>query len=99
MKAIAISRLEARAEHVEAYKALAHLTRLGVFFFLVRAQREVPAGEIQAELQIPGPTLSHHLDVLRRAGLVQSRKEERFVYYSPRPEMISQLVRLLTACC
>jgi DNA-binding transcriptional ArsR family regulator len=99
MKAIARSRLEARPEHVEAYKALAHLTRLDVFFFLVRARREVPAGEIQAELEVPGPTLSHHLDVLRRAGLIQSRKEERYVYYSPRPEMVSELVRLLTACC
>jgi DNA-binding transcriptional ArsR family regulator len=92
-------RLEARDAHVEAFQALAHATRLEVFFFLVRARREVPAGEIQAELEIPGPTLSHHLDRLRRAGLVQSRREERYVYYSVRPETVSELVRLLTACC
>ena len=79
--------------------ALAHLSRLQIFFFLVRQAREVPAGEIQAELEIPGPTLSHHLDALRRAGLVQSRKEERFVYYAARPDTVSELVRLLTACC
>ena len=79
--------------------ALAHLSRLHIFFFLVRQAREVPAGEIQAALEIPGPTLSHHLDALRRAGLVQSRKEERFVYYSSRPDTVSELVRLLTACC
>src|SRR5437899_2266962 len=85
---------EANAIHARASR-----TRLEVFFFLVRARREVPAGEIQAELEIPGPTLSHHLDRLRRAGLVQSRKEERFMYYSTRPEMVSELVRLLTACC
>ncbi|MBI2460568.1 MAG: helix-turn-helix transcriptional regulator, partial [Candidatus Rokubacteria bacterium] len=40
-----------------------------------------------------------HLDRLRRAGLVQSRKEERYVYYSVRREMVSDLVRLLTTCC
>ena len=91
--------LQAREGHVEAFKALAHLSRLQIFFFLVRAGREVPAGEIQAELEIPGPTLSHHLDLLRRAGLIQSRKEERFVYYAVRPETVSDLVRLLTACC
>ena len=85
--------------HVEAFKSLAHPTRLEVFFFLVRRRGEVPAGEIQAELEIPGPTLSHHLDLLRRADLIQSRREERFVYYSTRPEMASELVRLLTACC
>jgi DNA-binding transcriptional ArsR family regulator len=84
---------------VEALKALAHPSRLEIFFLLVRAGREVPAGEIQARLEIPGPTLSHHLDRLRRARLVRSRREERFVYYATRPEMVSELVRLLTACC
>lgn len=99
MKTLPLARLHAREDHVEAFKALAHLSRLQIFFFLVRRAREVPAGEIQAELEIPGPTLSHHLDALRRAGLVQSRKEERFVYYAARPDTVSELVRLLTACC
>jgi len=93
------ARLDATEQHVEAFQALAHLTRLQVFFFLVRAGEEVPAGEIQEALEVPGPTLSHHLNRLRRAGLVQSRKEERYVYYSVNPETVSALVRLLTACC
>jgi DNA-binding transcriptional ArsR family regulator len=99
MKTLPLAKLQATDRHVEAFKSLAHPTRLQIFFFLVRQQGEVAAGEIQAELEIPGPTLSHHLDLLRRAELVQSRKEERFVYYSTRPEMVSELVRLLTACC
>jgi DNA-binding transcriptional ArsR family regulator len=98
-RALAVARLQAREAHVEAFKALAHLSRLQIVFFLVRAGRELAAGEIQAELEIPGPTLSHHLDVLRRAGLVQSRREERFIYYAIRPDTVSDLVRLLTACC
>jgi ArsR family transcriptional regulator len=99
MKAIPLVRLQATDRHVEAFKSLAHRTRLEVFFFLVRQKGEVAAGDIQAELEIPGPTLSHHLDLLRRAELVQSRREGTFVYYSTRPEMVSELVRLLTACC
>lgn len=99
MQPLSRARLEASESHVEAFKALAHLTRLQVFFFLVRAKREVPAGEIQEALEVPGPTLSHHLDLLRRAGLIQSRREERYIYYSVRREMVSDLVRLLTACC
>jgi DNA-binding transcriptional ArsR family regulator len=98
-KTLSLARLQAREAHVEAFKALAHLSRLQIVFFLVRAGREQAAGEIQAELEIPGPTLSHHLDVLRRAGLVQSRREERFIYYAIRPDTVSDLVRLLTACC
>ena len=93
------AKLQADESHVEALKALAHLTRLQVFFFLVRARRDVPAGEIQEAVDVPGPTLSHHLDLLRRAGLIQSRKEERYIYYSVRREMVAELVRLLTSCC
>ena len=102
MKTIArlpLARLEANTTHVEALKALAHLTRLQVFFFLVRAGGEVPAGAIQEAVGVPGPTLSHHLDLLRRAGLIESRKEERYVYYSVRRDTVTALVRLLTACC
>ncbi len=92
-------RLAADDTHVEAFRALAHLTRLQVFFFLVRAGREMSAGVIQEALEVPSPTLSHHLDVLRRAGLVHSRKEERYVYYDVNRETVTALVRLLTACC
>jgi len=97
--ALQLAKLEATDLHVEAFKALAHLTRLQVFFFLVRAGREVPAGEIQEAVEVPGPTLSHHLDILRRSGLVQSRREERYIYYSVRRDTATALVRLLTACC
>jgi DNA-binding transcriptional ArsR family regulator len=99
MKPIALAQLQATDRHVEAFKSLAHSSRLQIFFFLARRRQEVAVGEIQAELEIPGPTLSHHLDLLRRAGLVQNRKEGTFVYYSTRPEIVSELVRLLTACC
>ena len=54
---------------------------------------------IQEAVGVPGPTLSHHLDLLRRAGLVESRKEERYIYHSMRRETVTTLVRLLTACC
>jgi ArsR family transcriptional regulator, arsenate/arsenite/antimonite-responsive transcriptional repressor len=102
MKTIArlpLARLEADTLHVDAFKALAHPTRLQVFFFLVRAKGEVAAGEIQEAVEVPGPTLSHHLDQLRRAGLIESRKEERYIYYSVRRDTVTALVRVLTACC
>lgn len=96
---IPLADLQANEYHVEAFGALAHLSRLRLFFYLVREGREVPAGEIQEALEIPGPTLSHHLDILRRAGLLRSRKEARYVYYSVNREAATELVRLLTACC
>ena len=102
MKTIArlpLIQLRASEEHVEPFKALAPLTRPQVFFCLVHAGKELSVGEILAEVEIPGPTLSHHLDLLRRAGLVESRKEERYIYYSVKRETVTTIVRLLTACC
>ena len=91
--------LVATDRHAEAFKALAHLTRLKVFFLLAGARGEMAAGEIAKALEVPGPTLSRHLDVLRRAELITSRREERYVYYSVAPEMTSDIIRLLSACC
>lgn len=91
--------LEATDAHAAAFKAVAHIARLRIFFFLVSRRREVATGEIQEAVGIPGPTLSHHLDILRRAGLVQSRREARFIYCSVNYEFVSDLVRLLSACC
>jgi ArsR family transcriptional regulator, arsenate/arsenite/antimonite-responsive transcriptional repressor len=91
--------LVASEAHVAAFKAIAHIARLRIFFFLVSARREVATGEIQEAIGIPAPTLSHHLDVLRRAGLVQSRREARFIYCSVDYELVSDLVGLLSACC
>jgi DNA-binding transcriptional ArsR family regulator len=91
--------LEAGSEHVEAFKALSHLSRLQIFFHLVCTGGEVPAGEIQEALGIAGPTLSHHLELLRRAGVITRRREGRFIHYAVRREAVNELVRLLTACC
>ncbi len=93
------AKMEATENHVEALKALAHLTRLQIFFFLVQARREVPVGAIQEALQVPAPTLSHHLELLRRAGLVVRRREKRHIFCSVNRELVIDLVRLLTACC
>jgi ArsR family transcriptional regulator, arsenate/arsenite/antimonite-responsive transcriptional repressor len=94
-----LAQLSANETHVEAFKALAHISRLRIFFVLVKAEKEMSVGEIQEAVEIAGPTLSHHLDILRRAGLVESRKEERYVYYTVKRERVTALVRLLTACC
>jgi DNA-binding transcriptional ArsR family regulator len=94
-----LATLSASPEHVDAFKALAHPGRLDAFFTIVKARGEMAAGDIQEALQIPGPTLSHHLEQLRRAGLIKARRQERFIYYSVGAPMVSDLLRLLTACC
>jgi len=97
---IAATYLTPEQKHAEAFKALSHETRLAVFYHLVRkGEAGDTVGKLQEAIDVPWATLSHHLDVLRRAGLLASRREERYVYYRVRPEQVGDLVRLLTACC
>ena len=45
-------------------------------------KRELPVSDIAKHLTITGATLSHHLDVLRRADLVSSRRDGQQIIYS-----------------
>lgn len=68
---------------IEALSALAHPTRLSVFRFLVKAGSSgIPAGEIARDLDVPVTTMSSHLAILGRSGLITSRRESRHVFYA-----------------
>jgi DNA-binding transcriptional ArsR family regulator len=98
MPRLPVATLVGTPAHVGAFKALAHPGRLDVFFTLVRARGEIAAGEIAVRMGIPAPTLSHYLDQLRRSGLVQARRQHRFIYYSVNADVLNDLNRLLNAC-
>ena len=87
-------------EIVDALSALAQVTRLAVFRLLVEnGPKELPAGAIGEKLDLPPATLSFHLAHLARAGLVRSRQDGRFVFYSADFDNMSQLVGYLTENC
>lgn len=64
----------------------------------VLKKSELPVSEIAKNLSITLATLSHHLDILRRAGLVSSRREGRQIFYelnlSVTDEIIEGLVKM-----
>ena len=67
---------------VLALAALAQSTRLDAFRMLVGREPEgLPAGEIARELAIPHNTLSTHLAILSRAGLIRSQRRSRSIVY------------------
>lgn len=69
-------------KQAERMKALGHPSRLAILRLVVRGAREgTPAGEIQAALDIPASTLSHHLDTLASVGLIIPEKEGTFIRY------------------
>lgn len=80
--------------------ALAQETRLDIFRLLVqRGPEGMPAGEIGERLGQPSPTLSFHLNQLRFAGLVSSRRKSRSIIYSANYKAMSALLDYLTENC
>ncbi|BBM01159.1 helix-turn-helix transcriptional regulator [Microbulbifer sp. GL-2] len=85
----------------KCFAELGHLTRLEIFRLLVRGGPEgMPVGEIQAALDVPGSTLSHHITRLVSVGLVVQRREGRTLYCVPQYEELFRLVEFLQEeCC
>jgi ArsR family transcriptional regulator len=80
--------------------ALGHGSRLGVYRLLVEAgPAGMSAGAIAARLHLPPATLSFHLAHLHRAGLIASRQESRFIYYSADYRTMDHLLAFLTHDC
>lgn len=62
--------------------ALAQSTRLDVFRLLIAHEPDgIPAGEIARELAVPHNTMSTHLAILTRAGLIRSQRRSRSIIY------------------
>src|SRR5579872_4043529 len=85
---------------IAALGALAQETRLDIFRMLVQKGPEgLPAGEIGTRLAQPSPTMSFHLNQLRFAGLVTSRRESRSIIYSANFKAMNDLLGFLTENC
>jgi DNA-binding transcriptional ArsR family regulator len=86
---------------IAAFAALAQETRLRIFRLLVRRGPEgLPAGKIAERLAIPANTLSFHLSHLARAGLIESRRAGRIVFYAMSERGIRGLTGyLIKDCC
>ena len=83
-----------------ALGALAQETRLDIFRLLVQKGPEgLPAGEMGERLGQPSPTLSFHLNQLRFAGLVSSRRASRSIIYSANFKAMNDLLAYLTENC
>jgi len=85
---------------VDALAALAQESRLKIYRLLVEAgPAGLAAGRVGEELDLPAATLSFHLAHLARTGLVKSRQEGRFIFYSADFQNMNQLVGYLTENC
>ncbi len=90
-------------EFLELLRALSDETRQKIIrlFF---SQREVCVNDIAAHFTLSRPTISHHLNLMKRAKLLNARKEGKEVYYSVNKEYVVGLFEAFLAsfkknCC
>lgn len=78
----------------ETFKALSDPVRREILT-LLRGGR-LSAGEIGAHFDMTGATISYHLGILKRAGLVFETREKNFVYYSLNTSVVEEVMLWLT---
>lgn len=90
-----------KKQALEAFQALSQDTRLAALRLLVQAgPNGLAAGAIAERLAVQPSTLSTHLGILERAGLVASRRESRSIIYAAQFEGLRQLIAfMMEDCC
>ena len=89
-----------KTDAVDALAALAQETRLDIFRTLVEYRPAgLPVGKIGEMLELPGATLSFHLNQLKQAGLITSVREGRSLIYSANTDAVDALAQYLQEDC
>lgn len=85
---------------IEALSALAQPTRLDAFRLLVRHEPDgMPAGAIADRLQTPQNTMSSHLAILTRSGLIRGERNGRSIVYRADLDAFRALTLFLVKDC
>ena len=75
----------------DGFKALADPTRRRILELL--AQNELTAGEIAAQFDMTKPSVSHHLAILKSAGLVQDERRGQNIVYNVNMTVFQELMK------
>ncbi len=81
----------------EDLQLLAHPVRLQLLDVLGRNEGRVCVCDLEASVPVKQPTVSHHLRILREAGLVESEKVGQWMYYRVRRDLLGALRDRLSA--
>lgn len=73
------------------FKALNDETRRKIIELL--KEKDMDAGEIADKFEISKPSISHHLDILKRADLITSEKKGQHIIYSLNTSILEDLIK------
>ena len=73
----------------EVFRLLSDKTRLSLLLLLAGGEQNV--GELCGRLQLPQPTVSHHLALMRMSGLLSKRRHGKQMIYRVNPEVLGDL--------
>jgi ArsR family transcriptional regulator, arsenate/arsenite/antimonite-responsive transcriptional repressor len=89
--------VEQAVEWAHVFKALADPVRLRLLSLIAsHGGGEACVCEVTDAFELTGPTISHHLKVLREAGLITGDRRGTWVYYRAHPEVLQRVASLLT---
>jgi len=85
----------------DVFAALAQPTRLDAFRLIMKHEPEgLPAGEVARLLDVPQNTMSTHLAILTRAGLISSERHSRSIIYRAEIDKVREIASfLVNDCC
>ena len=85
---------------IDVFAALSQSTRLEAFRLIVAHEPEgLPAGEIARRLEVPQNTMSTHLAILARSGLIVSERRSRSIGYRAVIDRVREITNFLVKDC
>ena len=82
---------EAAQQFCDELQILAHPIRMQILDILGRSAGQVCVCELEAALPVKQPTVSHHLRLLRQAGLIECERQGLWAYYFLQGEALAEL--------
>lgn len=89
------------ADYADMFAAMGAEQRLQIMRLLLSAHPNgMVVGDILSELKIAPSTMSHHLEKLKHEGLVEVRRDAKFLWYSANTQALQDLITFLySECC
>jgi DNA-binding transcriptional ArsR family regulator len=85
---------------IDVFAALSQSTRLDAFRLIMQHEPDgLPAGEVARLLDVPQNTMSSHLAILTRAGLIESERQSRSIVYRAVIGRVREIASFLVQDC